>query len=848
MSSLGAAFAVLMVGHSLFALDGPAMLQGALRAGTGDGEVKAQIINGSPLRYNWENSHIAEGVDARAVLPEGGTTHLILTEALPLSSHIEWSETDVYGQAFARLAFSANPDAQVYVQETWHDLKSGTGVEVKFDPGADVPWRTRLDNDLPLWQDVVAKIAAGNPAHASQVHLIPAGQAMAQLYDEIAEGEIEGITDISVLFSDDIHLSDTGHYFVSMVQYATLTGQSPLGLPTDFSNSWGGAFDTPDPDLAREFQRIAWATVQSFQGAAPAAVPKTSTVPTPAAVAPAAPRAAPLTELPTTPAVDAAVQAEASAKGTNAIAIGLSSVVDWSTQQPLLDVFKTARQWIGHKPRQWGGMSEDELRAAGHLDADGWPIRLPRELGSIGTLILTQMPEEATSLAGRYVLRYSGKGIIEVAGRARNVRYGKGEVRFDYTPGPGSVDIRLQRINTSAPPRITSIVKEDMMRAYDRGQRFNPAWTTQLGAFQALRFMDWIETNNSKLSSWEARPKLSDYSYSKAVPIEVMIDLANTLEKDPWFTVPHLADDDFVRQFATLVKERLDPKLKAYVEFSNEVWNWGFEQAAWADDSAIARWGQKDKWMQYYGFRAAEVARIWTDVFAQEADARLINVISTHTGWTGLEGEALEASLVVAEGLPAPVTAFDAYAITGYFGGVLGGGDRTEMVNDWLTKSLAGAQQDAESKGLKGDAADAYVAKHRFDRATAFAARELRDGAISGDPADTVNDLVGRIFPYHAGLARKHGLSLIMYEGGTHVVGTRGRENDEALTAFFSHLNYTPEMGALYEVLLQGWKAAGGQLFNAYSDVGMPSKWGSWGALRHLDDSNPRWDALVNFQ
>lgn len=55
-------------------------------------------------------------------------------------------------------------------------------------------------------------------------------------------------------------------------------------------------------------------------------------------------------------------------------------------------------------------------------------------------------------------------------------------------------------------------------------------------------------------------------------------------------------------------------------------------------------------------------------------------------------------------------------------------------------------------------------------------------------------------------------------------------------------------MGALYTTLLEGWKAVGGQLFNAYSDVYAPTKWGSWGALRYLDDDNPRWDALVAFQ
>jgi Ca2+-binding RTX toxin-like protein len=36
-------------------------------------------------------------------------------------------------------------------------------------------------------------------------------------------------------------------------------------------------------------------------------------------------------------------------------------------------------------------------------------------------------------------------------------------------------------------------------------------------------------------------------------------------------------------------------------------------------------------------------------------------------------------------------------------------------------------------------------------------------------------------------------------------------------------------------------------MFNAFVDIGGPSKFGSWGALRHLDDSNPRHDALMAF-
>lgn len=84
-----------------------------------------------------------------------------------------------------------------------------------------------------------------------------------------------------------------------------------------------------------------------------------------------------------------------------------------------------------------------------------------------------------------------------------------------------------------------------------------------------------------------------------------------------------------------------------------------------------------------------------------------------------------------------------------------------------------------------------------------------------------------------------------MYEGGTHIVGIGAQVEDVRLTDFFHHFNYTPEMGTLYTALLEGWAAAGGKMFNAYADVYVPTKWGSWGALRHLDDSNPRWDALV---
>ncbi len=536
------------------------------------------------------------------------------------------------------------------------------------------------------------------------------------------------------------------------------------------------------------------------------------------------------------------------------MAIGLSGVNDWSVQQPFLDVMKTARPWIGHRPGQWGGLDHPDLARAGLLDDAGWPLRVPRDLGAIGTLILTDLPPQAVSTIGRYRLSFAGDGIVEVAGRASNVRYGKQEVQFDFTPGPGPVDIRIQRSDrkgTGDYVRDISVVKLDHLQAFQAGAIFNPDWLARIDGFSALRFMDWMGTNNSSQSAWADRPKLSDYTWAlKGVPLEVMLALPALTGADVWFNMPHLADDDYVTRFANMTRNALPGDQKVYVEFSNEVWNWQFAQTAWADAAALAQWGARDAGVQYYGMRAAQVARIWSAVYGDRAATDLVNVISSQTGWLGLEEMVLNAPdrRPEARAGPRPAEAFQAYAVTGYFGGILGTEARAPMVRKWIGDSRNAAEDTARAQGLNGAAFDTYVQDHRYDVVSDLAARELRDGALSGDSTDTLADLLGETLPYHAGVARRYGLDLIMYEGGSHVVGIGAMVDDPVLTDFFIHFNYTPQMGALYNVLIGGWRDLGGRLFNVYADVSQPSKWGSWGALRHLSDSNPRWDAIGRFQ
>jgi hypothetical protein len=835
---------IVFVGHSLIGPNLPPMVEGAMRAMGQPAVVEAQVINGAPLKYNWENSAISGTLDARAHLAEGRTDILVLTEAIPLAGQIEWNDTAGQVAAFAGLARDARPEAQVFVYETWHSLASGPGAVVPDDPLGGTPWRERIDSDLALWQGVVdranAKLGGG-----STVRLIPAGQAMGLAADAMARGEIPGLGGIRDLFSDDIHPNGKGFYLVAMTQVAAITGRSPEGLPEKLTRVWQSRDAVLTPAQAKALQRIAWTAVEA-QFAREAAMPvilppDQSNASDPSGTEPAGDQAAPSDDpLPT------ALTTTANEVRNPNLGLGLAGVHDWAVQQPFLDVMKTAREWTGHLPGQWGGWDHAKLRAGGWLNDQGWPIGVPPELTGIAALLLTEMPSDAGGLAGRYVMDWKGQGKVKLEGRINLVEDGERLRVFDYTPGPGGVAITIEETDAGDPIRDIRVVRQDRLTALDAGAIFNPDWLARIRGVRMIRFMDWMATNDSTLARLADRPKPDDYTWARnGVPVEVMVALANELRADPWFTLPHLAEDEFARHYATVVSETLAPGLRAYVELSNEVWNWQFAQAEWAERQGQAFWGREAAWVQFYALRAAEVMAIWSEVFGDPGRDRLVRVVGTQTSIEGMDRTILTAPLVTQEGMPAPHQSFDALAVTGYVAALLGSEGKAALVKGWLAESRSAAEAEALAKGLTGEAAAEHVDRHRFDLAVGLAAQELRDGSLSGSQEDTLAALSGRVWPMHAAVAAEFGLDLVMYEGGTHVVGYGAAVDDAELGAFFQHLNYSPEMGALYRDLLAEWARISPTPFNAFVDVYTPGKWGSWGALRHLTDDNPRWRALA---
>jgi len=479
------------------------------------------------------------------------------------------------------------------------------------------------------------------------------------------------------------------------------------------------------------------------------------------------------------------------ANAKSPLAINLGGISDWSTELVFVDAFKQSRKWISQaEGKGWGkGPALD-------VTADGWVRSL--KPGQRAETILLGVDEHKP--AGLYVCLYDGKGELQFRGDGKVKQSAPGRIVVDVKPR-NAIFLSIVKTDPSDPIRNIRFIMPGFEKTCDK-QPFNPKFLKRWASFRAIRFMDWQHTNGSPLVKWSDRstPNRSNQSGPKGVAIEYMIALANTQKADPWFCMPHLADDDFIRRYAQLVKKTLDPKLKIYVEYSNECWNGQFQQARYC--------GQKGKELKlssnafqaqlfYYSKRSVEVFKIWVDVFG--STDRLVRVIASQSAnpWVSKQVTGFQDALKHA----------DALGIAPYFGNRLG----SPKTQNEVAKKTVDEVLDACRKA---------IARNR--------------------------DILAK----QAKVASDAGLDLIAYEGGQHLVGHGGAENNKALEKLFHAANRDPRMKGLYLEDLAGWKQAGGKLFAVFSSTGRYSKWGSWGVLESGDQdpaTAPKYQALLEF-
>ena len=78
------------------------------------------------------------------------------------------------------------------------------------------------------------------------------------------------------------------------------------------------------------------------------------------------------------------------------------------------------------------------------------------------------------------------------------------------------------------------------------------------------------------------------YLRGAGVCLEYCVDLCNTLGRDGWFCIPHIATDEYIYGMASMIRDRLKPSLKCYIEWSNEIWNWNYAVSAFLTSIGIA--------------------------------------------------------------------------------------------------------------------------------------------------------------------------------------------------------------------------------------------------------------------
>jgi hypothetical protein len=263
--------------------------------------------------------------------------------------------------------------------------------------------------------------------------------------------------------------------------------------------------------------------------------------------------------------------------------INLNGPADWNSELPFVDVFRLSREWISQKEgAAWGQGPKLEL------DEHGWIKKLEPN-----TFAETPMSTVSRSPAGRYTVLYKGKGKLDVGGNAFKVEESPGRMIIE-SKGTESIFLRVLETDPTDYVRDIRVVMPGFEQTYQK-QVFHPLFVERWRGMTVLRFMDWMNTNNSKQQKWADRPKMNSATWTRdgGIPIEVAIDLSNRLGADAWFCIPHLADENYVRQFATLVKQKLHPARRIYVEYSNEVWNGQFEQSRWAGQKGLGSKSEK---------------------------------------------------------------------------------------------------------------------------------------------------------------------------------------------------------------------------------------------------------------
>lgn len=304
--------------------------------------------------------------------------------------------------------------------------------------------------------------------------------------------------------------------------------------------------------------------------------------------------------------------------------VNLPGLFNYEPCIPFVALHRQTGGWTAANPgttNPWEG--DFELQ----LDEDGWPILGEDEAAR--TSVLAGWGN--TKPAGHYTVKWAGTGTVTTDWHEDDIISStSNSFVVDMPAGDtNNFTVRIDSSDDADPVRDVEIYAP----GYDGSAgepTFHPDFLSMMGEFKLVRMMNWQRTNGSELVSWSERPTTSDWRWSTdgGVPIEIQVELCNELGADGWFNIPHEADDNFITEMMTYIRDNLDEGLLAYIEWSNEIWNINFPQNGWTDDLANSR---GDDFVETWAERIGNAFTIANSVFSGETD-RIVRVVAGQAG------------------------------------------------------------------------------------------------------------------------------------------------------------------------------------------------------------------------
>ncbi len=355
--------------------------------------------------------------------------------------------------------------------------------------------------------------------------------------------------------------------------------------------------------------------------------------------------------------------------GTN-----LGGLSDYGTELPFVDMMHGARTWYTKDVGNPNG-SPFDTQVASYLAyrPDGYPTKAPQ------TVAGQAFPQTTATIwagldgwkVGTYTVFFDGAGQLEFNGASQNVtQVNPNQITFDLLGNLVGNYLEMTVLSSALanPVRNIRIIMPGHVATYTT-QPFNPLWLSRVQTFKSVRFMDWAQTNNwgqsdqydwdsPTLFDWADRQKMDNYTWTneKGIPYEMMIKLMNDYNLDGWVCVPHRASNNYIQNMALLFKNTLSPSRKLYVEYSNEIWNWMFGQAQWANKYGGIATGLP--WPECTVTYIQNCMNQWTTVFAGQL-SRIVRVVAVQAAWQDVSNR------VVFNMVPG---SFDAFSPAFYFG------------------------------------------------------------------------------------------------------------------------------------------------------------------------------------